>query len=190
MQITKRSFFIDFLGIYCIPSIDTLCCSVLSLSRKCCEFQLYKTVVSFGKLLGKHFLIFRSYGIKVIIPLWNFNRFFCFSAASLIDKGKLHIHRGIKVIKKVAPVFKDCGFLICFCKLIVDVGKGNAPTVSVFCYFIDFVWIYGKVGDALLCGRSLFIRVCFSNQLRNLLFLASCQLSFRRRLWREGSIPR
>ena len=99
---------------------------------ECYEFQFHKTVVSFGKLIGKHCLILISYGIKVVVLHRNLDCGLCFSAASLIDKGKLYIHGRIKVVQKVAPVFKDGGFLIRTCKLIIDVGKINALAVSVF----------------------------------------------------------
>ncbi|MBO3757167.1 MobC family plasmid mobilization relaxosome protein [Streptococcus suis] len=35
-----------------------------------------------------------------------------------------------------------------------------------------------EIGDALLCGRSFLFRLRLSDKLRNLLFLASCKLSF------------
>ena len=43
---------------------------------------------------------------------------------ALIDERKLHIHACVKVVEKIAPVFKNGGLIVCLCKLIVNIFKG------------------------------------------------------------------
>ena len=88
---------------------------------------LYKPVVPFGKLRFQHIGILGADRVKIVVLRRDMDcprRLFLLCA--LIDERKLHVYACVKVVEKIAPVFKNGGLIVCLCKLIVDVLKSNA----------------------------------------------------------------
>ena len=89
--------------------------------------MLHKPVVAFTKLIFQHIGILGADRVKSVLLCGDRDSFFClFPLRPLIDERKLHAHARVKVIEEIAPVFKNGGLIVCLCKLIVDVLKGNA----------------------------------------------------------------
>ena len=90
-------------------------------------FVLHKPVVAFTKLIFQHIRILGADRVKSVLLCRDSDSFFClFPLRPLIDERKLHAHARVKVVEEIAPVFKNGGLIVCLCKLIVNVLKGNA----------------------------------------------------------------
>ena len=88
--------------------------------------MLHKPVVAFTKLIFQHIPVLGTDRVKSVVLCRDMDSFFCFSAhCPLIDKRKLHRHGSVKIIEKIAPVFKDSGLVVRLCKLIVYIFKGD-----------------------------------------------------------------
>ena len=56
----------------------------------------------------------------------DIDRIFRFAALRpLIDERKLHRNGSVKVVEEVAPVLTTGGLVVCLCKLIVNIFKGD-----------------------------------------------------------------
>ena len=70
----------------------------------------------------QHIRVFGADGIESVILRGDRNDLLRAAAArSPVDKGKLHTNGRVKIVEKVAPVFKNGGLIVCLRKLVVDV---------------------------------------------------------------------
>lgn len=111
--------------------------------------------------------------------------FWLFSLCPLIDERELYTHACVKVVEKIAPVFKNGGLVVCLCKLIVDVLKHYIFRAFLFCYLTDSVRVHGKVRNGVpwafsfpLACRITPANCFFSVRVSLCLFLAAFCCSF------------
>ena len=72
-------------------------------------FCFDKPVVALCKLVFQHIPVFCADRIE----------------SPLIDERELHRNGSVKVVEEVAPVLKNGGLVVCLCKLIVNIFKGD-----------------------------------------------------------------
>ena len=88
--------------------------------------MLHKPVVAFRKLIFQHIPVLGTDRVESVVLCRDIDSFLRFAALRpLIDKRKLHRHGSVKVVEKIAPVFKDSGLVVRLCKLIVYIFKGD-----------------------------------------------------------------
>ena len=64
--------------------------------------------------------------IESVLLCRDIDRLFRFAALRpLIDERELHRNGSVKVVEEVAPVLKNGGLVVCLCKLIVNIFKGD-----------------------------------------------------------------
>ena len=73
---------------------------------------LDESVVSFGKLISQHIRIFRADFVE-FVPLRRYADMFIriLSVGGAVDERKLETDGAVKVVQKVAPSVKNCGFV-------------------------------------------------------------------------------
>ena len=88
--------------------------------------MLHKPVVAFTKLIFQHIPVLGTDRVKSVVLCRDIDSFLRFAAlCPLIDKRELHANACVKVVEKIAPVFKDSGLVVRLCKLIVNIFKGD-----------------------------------------------------------------
>ena len=135
-----------------------LCCAkIVCFNAEGQVFGLNQTVVAAGKLVLQHLGILGADSIKFIAagrdgdaPGKGFLR------CRQVDKGKLELHRAVKVIQKIAPRFKDCGLILVLRKLVVDVLILDGFGVARIGHTADTVRPHTLIWDAVL-RRFLFL---------------------------------
>ena len=132
-------------------------------------FVLHKPVIPFGKLVFEHIRILGANGIESVVLRRNVDSLFRFAALRpLIDERELHRNGSVKVIQKVAPIFKDSGLVVRLCKLIVNILKHNAFAVFLFRNPANPVRVHLQVGNGLLRGMRFPVALCLSYKGGNL----------------------
>ena len=122
---------------------------------------LFQSVVAFFKLIFQHIRVLPADRVKSVVLRRNFDSRLClFLSCALIDERELHRNGSVKVVEKIAPVFKNGGLIICLCKLIVNIFKDKAFTVFLFRYPANPVRVHLQVGNGLLCGVGLPVALC------------------------------
>ncbi|EEC90689.1 hypothetical protein EUBIFOR_00769 [Holdemanella biformis DSM 3989] len=71
----------------------------------------------------------------------------------MIDKTQLKMDTGIKVIEEIAPVFKDCIFVLVLSQLIVDVIEADTLRIRFSLYPADSISSHFLISDRLLDGQ-------------------------------------
>ena len=121
----------------------------------------FQSVVAFFKLVFQHIRVLPADRVKSVVLRRNFDSRLClFLSCALIDERELHQNGSVKVVEKIAPVFKNGGLIICLCKLIVNIFKDKAFTVFLFRYPANPVRVHLQVGNGLLCGVGLPVALC------------------------------
>ena len=78
------------------------------------------------KLVFQHIPVFCADRIESVLLCRDIDRLFRFAALRpLIDERELHRNGSVKVVEEVAPVLKNGGLVVCLCKLIVNIFKGD-----------------------------------------------------------------
>jgi len=89
-------------------------------------FCFDKPVVALCKLVFQHIPVFCADRIESVLLCRDIDRLFRFAALRpLIDERELHRNGSVKVVEEVAPVLKNGGLVVCLCKLIVNIFKGD-----------------------------------------------------------------
>ena len=89
-------------------------------------FCFDKPVVAFCKLVFEHIPVFAADRVESVVLCRDMDRFLRFAPLRpLIDERELHRNGSVKVVEEVAPVFKNGGLVVCLCKLIVNIFKGD-----------------------------------------------------------------
>ena len=139
----------------------------------------FQSVVAFFKLVFQHIRVLPADRVKSVVLRRNFDSRLClFLSCALIDERELHQNGSVKVVEKIAPVFKNGGLIICLCKLIVNIFKDKAFTVFLFRYPANPVRVHLQVGNGLLCGVGLPVAFCCLYHGGNFFFLGAGQLTF------------
>ena len=153
---------------------------IVGFDTECDILVLHKPVVAFRKLIFQHIPVLGTDRIKSVVLCRDIDSLFRFAAhCPLIDKRELHRHGSVKVVEKIAPVFKDSGLVVRLCKLIVYIFKGDGFRVFLFRHAANPVRVHGKVGDCLLCGVGFPVALCLSDNLGYLLFFGAGQFALR-----------
>ena len=153
---------------------------IVCFDTECDVLVLDKPVVALTKLIFQHIRILGTDRVESVVLRGNIDSFLClFPLCPLIDERKLHRNGSVEVVEKIAPVFKNGGLVVCLCKLIVNIFKGNGFTVFLFRYLAYPVRVHGKVGDCLLRGVGFPVAPCLPDNLGNLLFLGAGELAGR-----------
>ena len=135
--------------------------SLLSVGATSFGGALFQSVVAFFKLIFQHIRVLPADRVKSVVLRRNFDSRLClFLSCALIDERELHQNGSVKVVEKIAPVFKNGGLIICLCKLIVNIFKDKAFTVFLFRYPANPVRVHLQVGNGLLCGVGLPVALC------------------------------
>ena len=113
--------------------------------------SLYKAVVALLELAFQHVSVFAADVVVLIAPGGDIDALFkVLHIGPLVDKGKLHMDRGIKIIQKVAVAFKNLRLVLGLRKLIVDVKKLDRLCVGAAVCSADPIPVHFPVGDTLL----------------------------------------
>ena len=89
-------------------------------------FCFDKPVVSLCKLVFQHIPVFCADRVESVLLCRDIDRLFRFAPLRpLIDERELHRNGSVKVVEEVAPVLKNGGLVVCLCKLIVNIFKGD-----------------------------------------------------------------
>ena len=89
-------------------------------------FCFDKPVVAFCKLVFEHIPVFAADRVESVVLCRDMDRFLRFAPLRpLIDERELHRNGSVKVVEEVAPVLKNGGLVVCLCKLIVNIFKGD-----------------------------------------------------------------
>lgn len=100
------------------------CTQVIGLDSKGDVFSFGKAIVSFLELAFEHIAVFSADSVVLITPKRNINAFGkVLHVGSLVNEGKLHMDRGVKVIEKITISLKNLCLIIRLCKLIVNIEK-------------------------------------------------------------------
>ena len=76
------------------------------------------------ELAFEHIAVFSADSVVLITPKRNINAFGkVLHVGSLVNEGKLHMDRGVKVIEKITISLKNLCLIIRLCKLIVNIEK-------------------------------------------------------------------
>ena len=68
----------------------------------------------------------------------------------LVDKGELHMDRSVKIIEEIAVTLKNLRFIICLCKLVVNVEELHRLGVIIAAHTADTVPVHFLIGNTLL----------------------------------------
>ena len=138
----------------------------------------HKPVVALCKLIFQHIPVFDTDRVESVLLRRDLDSVLGFLAApALIDERKLHLYGSVKVVEKIAPIFKNGGLFVCLCKLIVNVLKGDGLTVPLAGHMADTVRVHLHIGDCLLCGVGLPVALCFLYHFRDLLLFGAGQFT-------------
>ena len=103
------------------------CCKIIRFNGKRDVLALFQSVVAFFKLIFQHIRVLFADRVKSVVLCRDFDSRLClFLSCALIDERELHRNGSVKVVEKIAPVFKNGGLIICLCKLIVNIFKDKA----------------------------------------------------------------
>ena len=126
----------------------------------------------------QHIRVFGADGIESVVLRGDRNDLLRAAAArSPVDKGKLHTNGRVKIVEKVAPVFKNGGLIVCLRKLVVDVVVGDALGVFLFRNLADTVRVHGKIRYGLLRSVRLSVALCRLDQGGDFLFFGAGELT-------------
>ena len=118
-------------------------------------------LLPFFKLIFKHIRVLPADRVKSVVLRRNFDSRLClFLSCTLIDERELHRNGSVKVVEKIAPVFKNGCLIVCLCKLIVNIFKDKAFYCIFFRYPANPVRVHLQVGNGLLCGAGLPVALC------------------------------
>ena len=160
---------------------------VVRFNGKCNVLVFDKPVVAFGKLVFEHIRILGTNGIESVVLCRNVDSLFRFSALRpLIDERELHAHTRVKVVEKIAPVFKNGSLVVCLCKLIVNIFKHNALAVFLFLNPANPIREHLQVGNGLLRGVRFSVALCLLDKGGNLFLFGAGQFT----LCSCGGFPR
>ena len=102
-------------------------CEIVRFNGKGNVLALFQSVVAFFKLIFQHIRVLFADRVKSVVLRRDFDSRLClFLSCALIDERELHRNGSVKVVEKIAPVFKNGGLIICLCKLIVNIFKDKA----------------------------------------------------------------
>ena len=126
----------------------------------------------------QHLGIFCSDTVKVIC-LWGYEyAFFIFLCiCRSIEECELKFDGAVKVVKEIAPTFKDGGLVLVLCNLIIDVAKLQGFGVELIAYMTNTVGKDMTVRDTVLCrlySFGLIIRPLHRHF--DVLFFCPCEL--------------
>ena len=101
------------------------CCrKIIRFNGKRNVLALFQSVVAFFKLIFSISAYSLRIELKSVVLRRDFDSRLClFLSCALIDEKRLHRNGSVKVVEKIAPVFKNGGLIVCLCKLIVNIFK-------------------------------------------------------------------
>ena len=113
--------------------------------------SLYKAVVALLELSFQHISVLAADVVILVAFGGDIDALFkVLHVCPLVDKGKLHMDRRIKIIQKVAVAFKNLCLVLGLRKLVVDVKKLDRLCVGAAARPADPVPVHFPVRDALL----------------------------------------
>ena len=126
----------------------------------------------------QHLGIFCSDTVKVICLRGDEDAFFIVLCVGCgVEECKLKFNSAVKVIEKIAPTFKDGGFVLVLCNLIIDVTELQGFGVELIAHMTDTVGEDMTVRDAVLCRLYPFgLIVCPLYCTCDVLFFCPCEL--------------
>ena len=131
-------------------------CQIVSLNGKGNVLGLEKPIVSLRQLVVQHLRVFHANIIKSVILRFDLDDLLILPhAAFLVDKGQLEMDAAVKVIEKIAPVFKDGALIVILGQLIVDVVKADGLGIDMVGHSADTVLAHFLIGNGILDGNPL-----------------------------------
>ena len=119
---------------------------------------LDQSVVALGELALQHTGILGADVVEGVLLCRNVDALAeLIQACLLIDEGELDEDRAVEVVQKVAPCFKNGGFVLVLRKLVVDVLKGDGFRVEAAVHLADTVAAHLHIGNGLLGGLADFL---------------------------------
>ena len=71
----------------------------------------------------------------------------------LIDERQLEVDGTVKIVEKIAPAFKDAGFVFILCQLVIDIIETDSFRKPAVLAVADTVTVHCFVRDTALRGR-------------------------------------
>ena len=119
---------------------------------------LDQSVVALGELALQHTGILGADVVEGVLLCRNVDALAeLIEACLLIDEGELDEDRAVEVVQKVAPCFKNGGFVLVLRKLVIDVLKGDGFRVEAAVHLADTVAAHLHIGNGLLGGLADFL---------------------------------
>ena len=126
-------------------------CQVVRFNGKCDILRFKQTIVSFCQLVMQHLRVFHAHIIEGVVLWFDLDDLLILlHAALLVDEGQLKLDAAVKVIEKVAPVFKDGAFIVILGQLVVDVIKADGLGVDMVGYPADTILAHFLIGNGIL----------------------------------------